>query len=60
MKNDGAVTDLAQAAAQKITGASDDVMAKVRGILEEELSDAETDIRGRLTRLGSWTAKRPR
>lgn len=44
MKNDGAVTDLAQAAAQKITGASDDVMAKVRGILEEELSDAETDI----------------
>ena len=44
MNNDGAVTDLAQAAAQKITGASDDVMAKVRGILEEELSDAETDI----------------
>ncbi|CAL6293626.1 unnamed protein product [Bathycoccus prasinos] len=43
-KNDGPVTDLAQAAAQKITGASDDVMAKVRGILEEELSDAETDI----------------
>ena len=44
MKNDGPVTDLAQAAAQKITGASDDVMAKVRGILEEELADAETDI----------------
>ena len=43
-KKNGAVSALAQAAAQKITGASDDVMAKVRGILEEELSDAETDI----------------
>ena len=44
-KNGGAgVSDLAQATAQKITGASDGVMAKVRDILDEELSDAEMDI----------------
>ena len=41
---DGADVSNIAGTAQKVVGVSDDIMEKARGILEEELSDAETDI----------------